>query len=62
MTNEKKAPVKKANTSTTPTKKATTNGDVVAIVSAILITKGTPQQAALENAKIIVEKAHELVG
>jgi hypothetical protein len=44
--------------SSTPTLDAKT----VAIVATILIHKGTPTQAALENAKFIVEKANELVG
>ena len=44
------------------TKKDTINKDVVAIVTAILLTKMTNTQAAIENAKLIVEGVNELVG
>ena len=36
------------------------NPDVIAIVAAILSTKGVPAQAALETAKYMVGRAHEL--
>ena len=38
----------------------TLNPDVIAIVAAIINTKGVPAQAALEQAKFILGKAHEL--
>jgi len=50
----------KKQTKTTP--KTTVNGDVVALVAVILMTKGHPQASAIENAKSIVEASHELVG
>jgi len=46
----------------TTTKKVTLNPEAIAVVAAILMTKGTPTNAALENAKIIVEAANELAG
>jgi hypothetical protein len=57
MTTEKKKVVKKVAPS-----KPTINPDAVAVVAALLMHKGAPTQAALENAKLIVEKANELVG
>lgn len=55
---EKKAVTKKV---VTP-KKATINPDAMGVIAAILMTKGYPTAAALENAKIILEDANELVG
>ena len=53
---------KKVTKKITATKKATINPDAIAVVAAILITKGTPMAAAVENAKIIVENCNALVG
>jgi hypothetical protein len=44
------------------TPKATINPDAVAIVAAILMTKGTPMAAAVENAKLVVENCNAIVG
>lgn len=52
---------KKVTKKVTP-KKPELNADVVAIVTAILLTKMTNTQAAMENAKMIVESVNELVG
>lgn len=39
---------------------AQVNPDVIAVVAAILSTKGVPTAAAIEQAKFILEKSHEL--
>lgn len=51
----------KKTTKKTATKKDTINPDLIAVVAAILMTKGTPMQAALENAKLMLELSGELV-
>lgn len=56
MTNEKKVTKKVA------TKKATINPDTVAVVAAILLTKMTSQEAAIQNAQRIVEQAYGIIG
>lgn len=43
-------------------KKATINPDAMGVIAAILMTKGHPTASALENAKIILEDANELIG
>jgi len=56
---------------TTPKKTTPKAGDeqrykldpnTLAIVAALLMHRGAPQQAALENAKHIMEKVNELIG
>jgi hypothetical protein len=56
MTTPKKAAPKKPE----PTPPGISK-DTVAVVAAILMTKGTPMHSAIENAKLILEISGELV-
>lgn len=61
MTETKKTTARKANN--TPAEKASNamnKGDLTAIVTGLLLTKGgVPTAAAIETAKYIVEQCHE---